>query len=394
MSTTVQTKTTQLNNPGSANGTPPTVEKLEWKSGAFPSRTEAKQQIQEQQKLDTTVLDSGSGKGDSKLPGAHLKKADPKVEEAKRAEDKKLLMATGEKAKEPAKEEPHVEHDEAEKKAKQANAALARSRARDAELKEAKQRLAALEADLPKTKELADLFKDARKDPIGFLNKAGLDLETIAQAAINGGKRPEELVKLEEMEKKLKDRDERDARERQQAEHNARLAQMNNGVAAHFDAVNKTITEDPDKYEFCNLKMQQERIPLVTDTGTTFMVEPAIADAWSIQEHAASELGRVLTPAELADALESYYESEYSALKSTKKMQKLLGLAGDKEAPKANGKKESPTLGGRKMQTGAAAAKGPAKPQRKDYKNERQFMDAIVKWGEEELAFKKSLRAG
>lgn len=393
MSTPTITTVTQLNQPGNLNGAPPAVEKIKFDGGRFPSATERKSQIQEQQKLDTTVLDAGSGKGDSKLPGHDLRNGAAKKAET-RVEAKKETPAA--KGGPETKEEPKAEADEVEEKTKQANAAVARSRAHAKDLRETKAKLAELEAALPKTREYEQMFKDARKDPIGFLTKAGLDLETVAQAAINGGKRPEELVKMEELEAKIKERDDRDAREKAQAQKNHELARINNGVAQHFTEVNQAITSEPDKYEFCNMKMQGEKVPLVIDNGSTFMVEPAISDAYSIQEHAAANLGRILTPTELADTLEKYYEDEYSALKSTKKIQKLLGLSGEaaKDEPKKGSKKESPTLGQRKLASEPATrAASLPKLNRKDYKNDKQFMDALVKQGEERMRLLKETKA-
>jgi hypothetical protein len=402
MSTPTPATTTQLNNPGSLNGQPPIVEKLKWESGAFPSRNEAKKQIQEQMKLDTTVTDAGSGKGDSKLPGDGLRKADPKVVVAKKAEDKKNLEAAGEKAKEPeakAKEDEPADEpakEEPEAKAKRANAQLRRQRESEKQLQEARAKIAELEAKTQTTKESEELFTLAKRDPVAFLQKAGFkSLEEFAQTVLADQNTREERLRVENLEKSIKDRDEREKAERAQQATNARLAQSNNAIAAHFQDINVAIAAKAEDLEFSALKMKGEKVPLTVDTGAVFMVEPAIADAYSIQEHAIKELGRVLTVDEVCDALERYYEGEYSGLKGSKKLAKLLGEAGEEAPKKSAAKKESPTLGGRKMAGASTSGKVavPVAPVRKDFKNDQQFQKALVEWGENRLRILKETKA-
>lgn len=393
MSTAANVTVTQVNPIGNVTAPIPPVQVTKVTTGGMPSGREAARQREAQAELNATVVDAGAGKGDSRSETAQKNPA-PKKVEAKAEEKKEAREGNGGQQAANAAATDEVE------KAKQANGAVERARRRSEELKEAKARLKEIEESLPKLKELEEAFKEAHKDPIGFLKKAGLDVSHVAEAALNGGKRTEEAIRLEELEKAVKERDKRETEERKLAETRAKVETENQGIAAHFSDVNRAITSDGDAYEFCNLKMQGEKVPLKVENGSTFMVEPAIADAYSIQEHAMETLGRVLQPKELADALEKYYTDEYAQLKSSKKVRELLGLAGDREAKgstdaslkKAPPKKEAPTLGSRRMSEASAPPPPVKKLSRKDFRSEAEFVNALAKQGEERLRLLRETR--
>lgn len=259
-----------------------------------------------------------------------------------------------------------------------------RIKEREAQVEAQLKAMAEKEARLQEAEEWLQLPKKAKEDPVGALNKLGIEFEELAQAIINGGKPPAEKVqsdKLDELSQKI------NAFEEQQAELR-RLAQMEAERTAAVEYVKAG-------HEF--VQTNAEEFELIRSKGNQ-----AWDDVWQLAEETYRQTGEVPDIKDVVKIVESYYEEEaLTAFKSAKKLAKKLGLpdpttagltpeakkaveeaARDVANPKVTVKPIAPTLGGKMSQ----AVPGPIKPGEK--LSDKEKLARIIAWGNAELSKK------
>lgn len=230
-------------------------------------------------------------------------------------------------------------------------------RAREAkvqqQLAELEARIKASEAAAQEVDKYKNLPERLKKEPLKVMEESGLTFEQLAQMVLNDGKPTQDMVlseyerkinsKVEELEKKLQEKEAKEQQERQEQALQAFTAQLTDFV-----------TNTPD-YE---LIRANEAVDLVYQV---------------IEDHY-SETGEILANKDACDAVEEYLLEEAKKLIDRDKVKKLLQPQTATKAADSSGK-SSPTL------SNAQAAQAPKNTAR-FLSNEESLAQAakLIRW--------------
>lgn len=232
----------------------------------------------------------------------------------------------------PKVEEPKVEDTEAAKEQAALASKFAALSKKEKQLREREKTLAAkfeqerakLVAESEgKLKNMVSL-EDLRNDPLGAIDKAGLTFEQFAQIVLNDGKPTQEMLlsqteqkmlkKLEELENKLKAKDEESQKSKEQAARESLLGDIRKQIDTN------------DKYEFIRAEGAYDTI---IETMEEYYNQTLESDGE----------GKILSIDEAADAVEAYLEQEAEKFLKLNKVQSKF--QGKQEPVKT---KTAPTL--------------------------------------------------
>jgi hypothetical protein len=199
----------------------------------------------------------------------------------------------------------------------------------DRKMAELEAKMASLEKgnqpDVPKTPELS-MEQLLRKSPFEALEKAGYDLNTLAQIALNEGKLPQEMqIKLmrEDMESQFKSQLEELKSQLAEKESKQEQQKYEQVIQNFKSEIVSTAKSNEEKYELVN---SIENYDLVFDT---------------IQEHY-NETGEILDVESALQAVEDYLLAESQKILKANKARKLI--ESKTQPTKTETKPKSPTL--------------------------------------------------
>lgn len=193
-----------------------------------------------------------------------------------------------------------------------------------------------LKEQMAKIKEFEDQKKGALNDPLDFLNKNGLSLDQVLEAALGAKREPSVDEKIAKLQQMIEERDKaaEEAKKKEQEEAEKRKRESEEKLIADFKAkISKHVEDNAEKYE------------LIKENNASELVYEVIEQYYAASVSAGKP--EILEIEKAADLVEDHlYEQAQGLFKKSKKLSSLIGGGvQDKtkdEQPKTN--LASPTL--------------------------------------------------
>ncbi len=203
--------------------------------------------------------------------------------------------------------------------------------------------------------------KQAQLDPIGLIEKLGIDYRKITDAVLSDRKPTPEMLIQNLREQVEKDRQERDA-----AAQRAKVQEADRVIDSHKAEISEFINSKPDEFE------------LIRANDAAHMVLEIIENVWT-------KAGKILPYQEVAKEVEEWLEAETKKLLGLKKFQSYLKPKEEPVEPELKNSPQSSTPPRMVVQspttlTNKMASQAVPSPASKGYLSDEESKKRLAEW--------------